>query len=307
MPPAILRYPGSKAKLAAQIIATVPDAFHVARCQGGHAVEYREPFFGSGALGLEVVSRLPNGTRVWINDLDPGVYAIWLSVMHDVQPLERAIAAFQPTVDAFQRLKADDGVATGDTVRDALHKIALHRMSVSGFGAMSGGPMGGVDQRGPCTVGSRWNPATIITAVRRAHRIVWRFRDRLRITNLHFRDVIASAGAGTLIYLDPPYYARGSQLYSHHMSDPEHAELAAMLRGTDAEWRLSYDDCDRVRELYSWAASRALAVRYTNAVTSGSRPQRAELLICPAPRQGSASGAASRATRRTPVRSGPAS
>jgi DNA adenine methylase len=287
MPPAILRYPGSKAKLAAQIIGTVPDSFHLARCQRPHAgaaTEYREPFFGSGALGLEVISRLPDGVRVWINDLDPGVYAIWLSVTHDLRPLEHAIAAFRPTVDAFRRLKADDGTATGDTVRDAIHKIALHRMSISGFGAMSGGPMGGQNQRGECHVGSRWNPASIITAVRRAHRILWRFRNRLRITNLHFRDVIASAGAESLIYLDPPYYAKGSQLYATHMDDAEHAELAAMLRSTAADWRLSYDDCGRVQELYPWAIRRHLEVRYTNAVTKGSRPRTRELLIYPPPR-----------------------
>jgi DNA adenine methylase len=284
MPAAILRYPGSKAKLAAQIIGTVPDSFHLARCRRAHAgtaTEYREPFFGSGALGLEVISRLPDGVRVWINDLDPGVYAIWLAVAHDLRPLEKAIAAFVPTVDAFNRLKDEDGTTTGNAVRDALHKIALHRMSVSGYGAMSGGPMGGQAQRGACTVGSRWNPATIITAVRRAHRILWRFMDRLRITNLHFRDVIAGAGAESLIYLDPPYYAKGSQLYATSMDDAEHAELSAMLRGTAADWRLSYDDCDRVRDLYSWAIHRHLEVRYTNAVTSGSRPQRVELLICP--------------------------
>jgi DNA adenine methylase len=287
MPPAILRYPGSKAKLAAQILPTVPDAFRAARCTGGHgdvAAEYREPFFGSGALGLEVISRLQKDTCVWINDLDPGVYAIWLSVVHDVRPLEQAIAAFRPTVDAFRRLKADDGATTGDTVRDALHKIALHRMSVSGFGAKSGGPMGGRSQRGECHVASRWNPSSIITAVRRAHRILWRFKDRLRITNLHFRDVIDGAGVRSLIYLDPPYYVKGSQLYANHMTDAEHVELAAMLRSTTAEWRLSYDDCERVRDLYSWATRRQLEVRYTNAITNESRPRNRELLIYPPPR-----------------------
>jgi DNA adenine methylase len=286
MPPAIIRYPGSKAKLVPQIVATLPDAFHAARnplfCTD-RDVEYREPFFGSGAMGLEVIANIRQAASVWINDLDPGMFAVWSSVVHHRQQLERLVAAFNPTVDAFYRLKDRDGQLTGDIAVDAVNKIALHRMSVSGFGAMAGGPIGGRSQQSGYTVGCRWSPGSIITAIRRAYSILAPFRQRLRITNLHFRELIAGASDNVLIYLDPPYYVKGGQLYAHNMSHDEHAELAMLLRETQADWRLSYDDCPEIRELYSWADFTELEIRYTNAVTDKKRPKNRELLIAPPP------------------------
>lgn len=45
--------------------------------------------------------------------------------------------------------------------------------------------------------------------------------------------------------------------------------------------RLSYDDCQEIRELYSWASFQELEIRYTNAVTDKKRPKNRELLISP--------------------------
>jgi len=286
MPPAIIRYPGSKSKLVPQIVATLPDAFHAAKnplfCTD-RDVEYREPFFGSGAMGLEVIANIRQAASVWINDLDPGMFAVWSSVVYHRQQLEQLVAAFNPTVDAFYRLKECDGNLTGDMAVDAANKIALHRMSVSGFGAMAGGPIGGRSQQSGYTVGCRWSPASIITAIRRAYSILAPFRQRLRITNLHFRELIAGACDNVLIYLDPPYYVKGGQLYAHNMSHDEHVELASLLRETPADWRLSYDDCKEIRDLYSWADFQELEIRYTNAVTDKKRPKNRELLVFPAP------------------------
>ena len=84
-----------------------------------------------------------------------------------------------------------------------------------------------------------------------------------------------------LLYLDPPYYVKGGQLYAHNMSHDEHVELASLLHGVAADWRLSYDDCQEVRDLYSWAGFEELEIRYTNAVTDKKRPKNKELLISP--------------------------
>jgi DNA adenine methylase len=284
MPPAIIRYPGSKAKLVPQIVATLPDSFHAATnplfCSD-RGIEYREPFFGSGAMGLAVIENIRHAASVWINDIDPGMYAVWNAVVHCHQELEGLVAAFNPTVDGFYRLKESDGNQTGNIAQDALNKIALHRMSVSGFGAKAGGPIGGRSQQSGYTVDCRWSPGSIIAAVRRAYDILAPFKKRLRITNLHFRELIDGANDACLIYLDPPYYVKGGQLYAHNMSDAEHEELARLLHDTPADWRLSYDDCPRVRELYAWATFAELEIRYTNAVTSDRRPKNRELLISP--------------------------
>jgi DNA adenine methylase len=298
--PSIIRYPGSKAKLAGEIIDSFPSAFHDAKHERNdlkrtgysrllgpwhtdYAATYFEPFFGSGAIGLKIIDSLPSRCSVWINDIDHGMYAIWKALCDDADRLKALVAAFTPSVDAFYELKAQDGKSTGDLFIDALHKIALHRMSMSGFGAKSGGPIGGRRQDGGYTVDCRWTPASIIAAIQLAKQSLFRFCEtgRMRITNLHFRDVLAEVTDASLVYLDPPYYVKGGQLYAHNMSDEEHAELASILRDTPADWRLSYDDCPRVRELYAWASFRELEIRYTNAVTKDKRPKNRELLISP--------------------------
>jgi DNA adenine methylase len=220
---------------------------------------------------------------VWINDIDHGMYAIWKTVCEDAERLKSLVASFVPSVDEFYRLKALDGQSSGDLAVDAANKIALHRMSVSGFGPKAGGPIGGKSQDSGYTVDCRWKPASIMAAIQVATTSMFRFYEsgRMRITNMHVRDMISEADENSLIYLDPPYYVKGGQLYAHNMSPIEHAELACLLRDTPADWRLSYDDCPEVRELYSWASFAELEIRYTNAVTDKRRPKNRELLIRP--------------------------
>lgn len=283
--PSIIRYPGSKAKLVRQIRATLPDW---CQCDIGHepmwmppiGSQYVEPFFGSGAVGLEVLEHVHRSVAVWINDLDYAMYAMWHSIVHEMPALVRMVQEFEPTTAAFYELKEKDGERSGCLATDGFNKIALHRMSVSGFGRMAGGPIGGRNQGGDYTVGCRWSPASIEQAIYNARETLREF-ESLRITNMHVRDVLAEVNGSALVYLDPPYYVKGGQLYAHNMSPEEHVELASLLAATDADWRLSYDDCPEIRELYSWASFRELEIRYTNAVTSDRRPKNRELLISP--------------------------
>ncbi len=283
--PSIIRYPGSKAKLVRQIRATLPDW---CQCDTGHqpmwmppaGSQYVEPFFGSGAVGLKALKHVHRSVAVWINDLDYAIYAMWHSIVHEMPALVEMVREFEPTTAAFYELKSKDGQKSGCLANDGFNKIALHRMSVSGFGRMSGGPIGGQSQGGDYTVGSRWSPAATEQAIYNARKTLRNF-ESLRITNLHVRDVLAEVDEESLVYLDPPYYVKGGQLYAHNMSDAEHDELARLLHDTPADWRLSYDDCPKVRELYAWATFAELEIRYTNAVTSDRRPKNRELLISP--------------------------
>lgn len=278
--PCVMRYPGSKAKLAGRLRQAMPTWIRDELCLPPKGAMYVEPFFGSGAVGLEVLEHANKSVGVWLNDLDFGIYALWRAVLEQPDRLVEHVRAFTPTVEAFAEFKAEDGRSTGCVVRDGFRKLALHRMSVSGFGVKSGSALGGKAQRRGCGVGSRWNPDAIEHAIYNALVTLRQFAD-VRITNLHVRDVLREVGRTSVVYLDPPYFVKGGQLYACSMSEGEHEELAATLRGTRAAWLLSYDDCPRVHELYGWATQSHLEVRYTNAITSEQRPTGRELLISP--------------------------
>jgi len=278
--PSIIRYPGSKAKLVGSIRQSLPEWLIGRIWNPPENAEYIEPFFGSGAVGLQVLKHVNPSVTVWINDIDYGMFALWHSVVHETRRLVEYVRGFEPTTEAFYAMKASDGESSGCIARDAFRKVALHRMSVSGFGVKAGGPIGGRNQGGDYTVGCRWNASSVEAAIYLAKNTLRKFAGT-RITNLHFREVLAGASVSSVVYLDPPYYVKGAQLYAHNMSPAEHEELANLLNSTHSDWRLSYDDCPRVRELYNWAAFEELEIRYTNAVTDKRRPKNRELLISP--------------------------
>ena len=53
------------------------------------------------------------------------------------------------------------------------------------------------------------------------------------------------------IYLDPPYYEKGSTLYLNHYKKDDHQCLAEKLnKSPDAFWLLTYDNKKEIKSLY---------------------------------------------------------
>ena len=156
-------------------------------------------------------------------------------------------------------------------------------MSISGFGAMSGGPLGGKHQSNAAyPVNCRWNPECLKRHLVRCHKLFSKF-SCLNITCLDFQEVLSSPD-DPFAYLDPPYIAKGPQLYKYSMSDDDHRRLSQVVRGLNYPWVLSYDDHPMTRDLYSWASFSELTVTYTNAThANGNRPKNKEVVICPPP------------------------
>jgi len=67
MAKSIFRYPGGKAKVQKKILARAPKSFS----------EYREPFVGGGGIFFGID---PVGKRRWINDMHPGLIAVYKSL-----------------------------------------------------------------------------------------------------------------------------------------------------------------------------------------------------------------------------------
>ena len=68
---------------------------------------------------------------------------------------------------------------------------------------------------------------------------------------------------------------RSDQLYQQHFSIEDHKILSERLKELDCNWFLSYDDCQEVRELYSWTDITVLSQSYT----LNNRGKATELLI----------------------------
>lgn len=276
----ILRYPGSKDKLVGAIAKHFDQHLAGELFSSNAPSVYIEPFIGSGAVAGRIAPRLPNKTSMWINDKDYWLVCLWQSLLQEIDQLCERIDAFTPTTSLFSEWKAQDG-AKIDPIEAGFRKVALHYMSFSGLGAMAGGPIGGKDQSNKkYSIDCRWRPANLKRNYKNWH--IKLHQHRSRITCMDFRTLLKQAPADAFVYLDPPYYEKGPQLYKHSLNDEHHDALAGILRNASFTWVLSYDDHPRIRELYRWATIREINATYTTATArNGSRPKNQEVVILP--------------------------
>lgn len=274
----MIRYPGSKEKIARLIIQRFPDALSLGALFRSNRLEYREPFFGAGAVGFDVLRIAEPEYTVWINDLDYGVRCLWQAVFDVPDELATCVRSFVPSVETFYKLREEDGRRDIDPLEAGFRKLALHQTSFSGLGAKAGGPIGGRRQSSRFNVDCRWNASRLCLRIARLHQILHRFAG-VKITALDFAALIVGAPPHAFIYADPPYVEKGGALYKHSFRDEDHRRLAHALRCCQAAWVLSYDDHPLVRDLYSWARIERVYLTYTTAIAPGRRRKNAEVII----------------------------
>jgi DNA adenine methylase len=54
----------------------------------------------------------------------------------------------------------------------------------------------------------------------------------------------------SLLFIDPPYFKNGAQLYANYYVPKDHEILAESITALDKPWVLTYDDTPEIRKLY---------------------------------------------------------
>jgi DNA adenine methylase len=259
------RYPGGKSKVRREIVDVI------SKTLGNNGItEYCEPFAGGLAIGLEFLKQNPHIESIGINDKDVGVAALWTSVIRLPGVLKRYVRDFIPSVEAFDQYKhellATDVIPATDAEIALLgfKKLAIHQISYSGLGTKSGGPLGGRDQKSNYKIDCRWSPDYICKQIDKLNIFLGEFEVRNGgCTSLDFEQVLAYQEKPAILYLDPPYYDKGGELYQCSFSTKDHQRLANILKKSSHQWVLSYDDCPEIRSIYEWADVKTLAVKCT--------------------------------------------
>ncbi|MGL5487453.1 MAG: DNA adenine methylase, partial [Shewanella sp.] len=63
-------------------------------------------------------------------------------------------------------------------------------------------------------------------------------------------DIVPSLPSKTLLYLDPPYYVKGSGLYRNFYGHDDHVKIASVLNNVKSPWIVSYDNVPQIKEIY---------------------------------------------------------
>ncbi|HTV08521.1 MAG TPA: DNA adenine methylase [Candidatus Aquilonibacter sp.] len=239
-----LRYPGGKAKLAESVKALLKSN----RLLDG---EYVEPYAGGAAIALELLLQ-EYVDRVHINDISRPVYSFWKAVLTRTEELCRLVNDKPLTVAQWDKQKA---VFSRPTHHDVLElgfaMFYLNRTNRSGI--LNGGIIGGRDQTGPWKIDARYNAKELVRRIQ----AIASMKHRIRVTRKDALTLLREGSerwsSATLIYLDPPYYVKGRDLYHDFYEHDDHKRIANYLRQAKLRqrWIVSYDNVPSIRKFYS--------------------------------------------------------
>lgn len=248
-----LRYPGGKAKLG----PFLGELFRLNSLVGG---VYAEPYAGGAGAALHLLFR-GYASKIFLNDIDRGVIAFWRAVLSRNEQFAEKIAKVPLTVAEWDRQREvyRDGHAGFDL---GFAFFYLNRTNRSGI--MNGGIIGGRSQSSEWGIDARFNRADLAARVR----AIGTMKRSITVTRkdaLAFLDNVPEmiAGSKALVYLDPPYFMKGPDLYPNFYSAKNHADIAKYLKRFAAPWLLTYDDCDQVRHLYRHFVVRESELSYS--------------------------------------------
>lgn len=251
-----LRYPGGKGKLA-------PFLKDLLRANGLLDGDYVEPYAGGAAIGLELLQQ-DYVSRIHINDISRPIHAFWKSVLHETDEMARRVRNASLSVTTWDRQKRifvhqDDH----DDVAVGFAAFYLNRTNRSGI--FNAGIIGGRSQTGRWKIDARYNGPELAARIES----IGRFRDRI---SLHCEDAVQylkrhlpTLPERTLIYLDPPYYVKGKELYYDYYDADDHAAIASLVTRSihRQKWIVSYDNVAPIRALYARCPGIAYGLGYS--------------------------------------------
>jgi len=239
-----LRYPGGKGKLA-------PFVKRLMEANGLLDGEYVEPYAGGAGIGLELLVQ-EYVSRIHINDISRPLIAFWTAILDHTERFVRMVRDTSLTLRSWDKQKKILGhPGDHDDLALGFATFFLNRTSRSGI--LNGGVIGGRDQTGRWKIDARYNANELI------HRIesIARMRSRIEVSRLDavkfLRRKLEKLPEKTLIYLDPPYYDKGKDLYYDFYQPEDHEDIASFVQNriTRQKWIVSYDNVKEIRDLYA--------------------------------------------------------
>lgn len=235
-----LRYPGGKANIIEKLI-------QILKINNFNNYQYAEPFAGGCGLALGLLIR-GYVTQIHINDIDPGIWAFWDSVLNRNKEL---IIRIQKTTVCLDEWHKQREVIRNPNLNNSFDlgfaTFFMNRTNRSGI--IKAGVIGGLSQNGNYLLDCRFNKDALSRRIER----VGLYSERIHLTNLDaldFLNKINNNQANVLACIDPPYYKQGSSLYTNFYQAHDHELLAKKIKSLKIPWILTYDNEIVIRQLY---------------------------------------------------------
>jgi len=224
---------------------------------------YIEPYAGGAGTALHLLFD-GYSNHIHINDLDKSIFAFWQAVLEDTDNMCRLIYDTSVNIENwFKQNHVQLHPEHYSTLELGFSTFFLNRTNRSGI--ITGGVIGGKKQEGFWKLDARYNKANLISRIER----ISRFGDNITIYNLDAAEFITTVvpmlPLKSIVYLDPPYYIKGSDLYDNHYKYSDHLEISKLVSNIQHKWIISYDDTPEIREMYLYHRNMPYKLSYSAA------------------------------------------
>jgi len=246
-----LRYPGGKSALFSLVDQIIKD----------NKLEnstYIEPFAGGAGIALSLLL-LEKVNKIIINDLDRAIFCFWKTILNDTDKFIKKIQKTNVTISEWRKQKKIYLDTSSNDFDLAFATFFLNRTNRSGI--LNAGAIGGVEQLGNWKLDARFNKENLISRIKK----ISYYKDRIIVKNIDGIKLVKGLinKKSSFVYLDPPYYDKGSCLYLNHYKPEDHKKLADFLnKNKGGNWMLTYDNVEPIRELYSKRKSFEFSLNY---------------------------------------------
>lgn len=237
-----LRYPGGKGKLAYYLKGVIKHN-SLLDCH------YIEPFAGGAGVALELLMQ-EYVHKVTINDYDPAIYSFWHSILNNCEEFCEKIHQTEVSMNTWYEQKE---ILSANSYDDLLSlgfaAFFMNRTNRSGI--LNAGVIGGKAQAGKWKLDVRFNKEDLVNRIKR----IAAYKDRIIIQNKDTLDLLIDLSIksheNTLMYLDPPYYVKGQELYRNFYEHQDHVDIKnQLLKMPILHWIATYDNTEQIKEIY---------------------------------------------------------
>jgi DNA adenine methylase len=255
-----LRYPGGKSKLYSFV------KLMIQKSEIDNGV-YMEPFAGGAGIALSLLIH-KDVQKIVINDYDKAIYSFWRAITKETNAFISLVEKTPINIETWKKQKAIyENERESYSLELGFAAFYLNRTNRSGI--LKAGPIGGFEQTGEYKISARFNKKNLISRIL----LIAENKKNIHVYNKDINSFIRNIMPrfdNCFVYFDPPYFNKGPELYTNFFTYEDHKRISQEIKKINCPWIVTYDNVDKIIELYNGYICKEFDLNYSVANTGKS-------------------------------------